>query len=122
MQSLSRRVTHILSQTQGSSLRRNSPLILTYQEIINSYELDEFVYFKVIRPYIPRSRYKTFQLLKYPNHRFFKGPWGTEILLQDQNPLSRFNLSGYVYATPQRARAIKSWFEERKPDVIAGYD
>lgn len=122
MSTLSREVTHTFSQTQGSSLRRNSPLILTYQEIINSYELEEFVRYKVIRPYMPRSRNKLFELMKYPNHRYYKGGWGAEILLQDQRGHHRFGLSGYVYATPQRADIIRAWFDELKPDVIAGYD
>lgn len=84
-----------------------------YYQIIAQYELMEFEYYKLVTKF----KGSIFDMIKYPHCQFYQGPWGPETLILD--PINEF---GYVQATRRRAHEIQHWFEERKPDVIAGFD
>lgn len=85
-------------------------------QIISQWDLGEFLNYDLIQEHRTKN---IFDIMRHPRCRFYKGPWGQELIV---SPEYDCEAEAYVWATRRRAREIKQWFDERKPDVCSGFD
>ena len=71
-------------------------------------ELTKYGYCKLWNP--KDNRHSLFLKIKYPNHDFYQGQWGPEILhlYQDSEYLG---CVGKIYCTENRYKEIADWFQ-----------
>lgn len=75
-------------------------------------EIEELQKYHRVKPWHPRTeRHSLFWKIKYPNHEFYKGAWGPELLhVITEEP--HIGTVGKVFCTYARYLLIQRWFIE----------
>jgi hypothetical protein len=93
---------------------------LDHYAVCGGLELDEFIRYKVIRPWEPRKAQDRFSyLIKYPNHKFYVGGWGNEKLIVSNTEQPK---RGVIWCTEERSDQIIQWIRLNLFEVIPGED
>lgn len=86
-------------------------------------ELEEFIRYKVIRPWEPRRPQDRFNyLIKYPTHLFYTGGWGNERLIVNTVTDLNWGRCGVVWSTERRSQEIIGWIKKNLFECIPGED
>lgn len=86
---------------------KNLILELAYNPVCSQLELEEIGH--RLREWRPlNSKNKLFYIMKWPNHRFYRGSWGPELLMVPL--IFDGSVQGYVWSTDKRAQEIRQWF------------
>lgn len=88
-------------------------------------EYEELTRYNVITPHRPNNpRLTLFRTIKYPNHEFYQGPWGPEIIMFPKKGHTDINLGciGTVHCTEARAEEIRNDIRDRMFYLSPGND
>lgn len=80
--------------------------------VCGSMEIEELTKYHRVRAWHPRTeRHSLFWKIKYPNHEFYKGDWGPELLHFVDEGQYRGTV-GKVFCSYHRYMNIQRWFLE----------
>jgi hypothetical protein len=75
-------------------------------------EIEELQKYKKVSEWTPRNdRHALFLSIKYPDHKFYKGSWGPELLHFVDEGVYRGPV-GKIYCTYNRYTHVARWFVE----------
>jgi hypothetical protein len=98
-------------------------ITLSHWIVCGQLELEEFIRYKVIRPWEPRRAQDRFiYLVKYPNHKFYNGGWGNERLIVSNDYDPKWGRCGVVWSTESRSQEIVGWINKNLFECIPGED
>lgn len=79
--------------------------------VSGSAEIEELTRYGKIREWSPRNqRHALFLTMKHPNHIFYQGGWGPELLHYDREADIYLGKCGRIYCSYERYKEIANWF------------
>lgn len=94
---------------------------LSHHIVCGDIEIQDFLRYKVIKHWQPKDpRHKIFHQIKYPNHDFYQGGWGPEMIIVPKEFDILMGRPAKVWCTSTRAKEIKQWIIDNLYTVISG--